>query len=139
MCSLSTQANIVGLTNVLFDLIHMWGTYCSVPANSYGFQSVLGISTLGLLSFYISSPILLTSGPAPNAETTALNSQHNQLPQLCVPNPCNKFPGGLDSNAFAYNVGDLDSIPGLGRSSGEGNGSPPWYSCLENRMDCGAW
>ena len=32
-------------------------------------------------------------------------------------------------------VGDMGSIPGLGRSYGEGNGYPPQYSCLENPMD----
>ena len=36
-------------------------------------------------------------------------------------------------------VGDLDSIPGLGTSPGEGNGNPLQYSCLENPMDGGAW
>ena len=41
--------------------------------------------------------------------------------------------------ASAYNVEDLGSIPGLGRSPGEGNGSPLQYSCLENPMDKGAW
>ena len=39
----------------------------------------------------------------------------------------------------AYNVGDLGSIPGSGRSSGEGNGNPLEYSCLENPMNGGAW
>ena len=34
---------------------------------------------------------------------------------------------------------DLSSIPGSGRSPGEGNGYPPQYSCLENPMDRGAW
>ena len=34
------------------------------------------------------------------------------------------FPGGSDSKASVYNVGDPGSIPGLGRSSGEGNGNP---------------
>ena len=48
-------------------------------------------------------------------------------------------PGGLDGKASAYNEGDLGSIPGLGRSSGEGNGNPLQYSCLENPMDGGAW
>ena len=48
-------------------------------------------------------------------------------------------PGGSDSKASAYNVGDLGSIPGLGRSSGEGSGNPLQYSCLENPMDGGAW
>ena len=46
---------------------------------------------------------------------------------------------GSDSKASAHNVGDLGSIPGLGRSLGEGNGSPLQYSCLENPMDGGAW
>ena len=41
--------------------------------------------------------------------------------------------------ASAYNVGDPGSIPGLGRSPGEGNGNPLQYSCLENPMDRGAW
>ena len=39
----------------------------------------------------------------------------------------------------ARNAGDLGSIPGLGRSPGEGNGNPLQYSCLENPMDGGAW
>ena len=34
---------------------------------------------------------------------------------------------------------DVGSIPGLGRSSEEGNGNPPHYSCLKNSMDRGAW
>ena len=37
------------------------------------------------------------------------------------------------------NAGDLGSIPGLGRSPGEGNGNPLQYSCLENPVDGGAW
>ena len=48
------------------------------------------------------------------------------------------FPGGLDSNMSAYKVEDLGSIPGSGRS-GEVNGNPLQYSCLENPMDRGAW
>ena len=49
------------------------------------------------------------------------------------------FPGGSDSKASACNAGDPSSIPGLGRSPGEGNGNPLQYSCLENPMDRGAW
>ena len=49
------------------------------------------------------------------------------------------FPGGSEVKASASNVGDPGSIPGLGRSPGEGNGNPLWYSCLENPMDGGAW
>ena len=39
----------------------------------------------------------------------------------------------------ARDSGDAGSIPGLGRSSGGGNGNPLQYSCLENNMDRGAW
>ena len=46
--------------------------------------------------------------------------------------------GSLVNKEYACNAGDLDSIPGLGRSSGEGNGNPLQYSCLENPMDRGA-
>ena len=49
------------------------------------------------------------------------------------------FPGGSDGKASAYNAGDPDSIPGLGRSTGEGNGNPLQYSCLEKPMVCEAW
>ena len=49
-----------------------------------------------------------------------------------------QVPGGSDSKVSAYNVGDPGLIPGLGRS-GEGNGNPLQYSCLENPMDGGAW
>ena len=41
--------------------------------------------------------------------------------------------------ASVYNAGDLGSIPGLGRSPGEGNGNPLQDSCLVNLMDRGAW
>ena len=49
------------------------------------------------------------------------------------------FPGGLEGKASACNAGDLGSIPGSGRSPGEGNGNPLLYSCLENPVDGGAW
>ena len=49
------------------------------------------------------------------------------------------FPGGSDGKASVYDEGDPGSIPGLGRSLGEGNGNPLQYYCLENPMDRGAW
>ena len=48
------------------------------------------------------------------------------------------FPGRSDGKESARKVGDLGSISGLGRSSGEGNGSPLQYSCLESPTDKGA-
>ena len=47
------------------------------------------------------------------------------------------FPGGSDGKASACNAGDPGSIPGLGRTPGEGNGNPLQYSCLENSTDGG--
>ena len=49
------------------------------------------------------------------------------------------LPGGSDGKESACNVGDLDLIPGLGRSPGERNGNPLQYFCLENNMGRGAW
>ena len=49
------------------------------------------------------------------------------------------FPGGSEGKAPVYNAGDPGSVPGSGRSPGEGNGNPLQYSCLENPMDRGAW
>ena len=48
----------------------------------------------------------------------------------------------LNSKEFAWNagvIGDVGSIPVLGRSPAEGNGNPLQYSCLENPTDRGAW
>ena len=47
--------------------------------------------------------------------------------------------GGSEGKASAYNVGDQGSIPGLGRSLGEGKGNPIWYSGMENPIDREAW
>ena len=49
------------------------------------------------------------------------------------------FLTNSDGKESAYIAGDPGSIPGSGRSPGEGNGYPLLYSCLENPMDRGAW
>ena len=49
------------------------------------------------------------------------------------------FPCSSVNKESACSAGDLGSIPGLGRSPGEGNGNPLQYPCLENLMDRGAW
>ena len=51
--------------------------------------------------------------------------------------PSMGFPGGSEVKTSACNVEDLGSIPGLETSTGEGDGNPLQYSCLENPMD--AW
>ena len=49
------------------------------------------------------------------------------------------FPAGENGKESACSARDLGSIPGLGRSSGEGNGNPFQYSYLENSVDRGKW
>ena len=49
------------------------------------------------------------------------------------------FPGGSEVKNLPANAGDSGSIPGSGKSPGEGNGDPLQYSCLENPLDRGAW
>ena len=49
------------------------------------------------------------------------------------------FPAGSAVNSPPSNAGDTSSIPGSGRSSGEGNGNPLQFSCLENSTDSRAW
>ena len=49
------------------------------------------------------------------------------------------FPGGSVVKNLPANVGNSGSVPGLGRSLGEGNGNPLQSSCLGNPMDRGAW
>ena len=51
----------------------------------------------------------------------------------------NSFPGGSVARNSPANAGGEGSIPGLGRSPGEGNGNTLQYSCLESSMDGGAW
>ena len=57
---------------------------------------------------------------------------------FCANAHCMGFPRGSEVKASASNGGDLGSIPGSGRSPGEGNGNPLQYSCLENPMDAEA-
>ena len=49
------------------------------------------------------------------------------------------FPRGSVGKGSACSAGDPGSVPGLGRSPGEGNDNPLQYSCMENPMDRGAW
>ena len=49
------------------------------------------------------------------------------------------LPYSSDGKESACNAEDPGSIPGSGRSLGEGNSNPVQYSCLENSMDRGAW
>ena len=64
---------------------------------------------------------------------------NSKYPVLTKGNYFTDFPGGSDGKVSVYNAGDPASIPGSGRSPGEGNGYTLQYSCRENPMGGGAW
>ena len=71
------------------------------------------------------------------ASDTSSHQQQGSIFMIIINNE--SFPGGSDGKESACSAGDLNSVPGLGRSCGEGNGNPLQYSCLENSTDRGAW
>ena len=88
---------------------------------------------------------LLTTHPHPHTQrvTTNLhlyspNNLSNQVSPSVLPSLFNEiFPGGSDGKETTCSAGDPGSIPGSGRSVGEGNGLPLQYSCLKNSKDRG--
>ena len=81
----------------------------------------------------------LSEADLPYWDTLLINASLNFAPYIP---PLLTLPGGSDGKASACksacNAGDSGSMPGLGRSPGEGNGNPLQHSCLENPMDGGA-
>ena len=83
---------------------------------------------------------VIKSLPMKRTTNDIFHRKSTNNPKICIePQTPRGFPGGSDSKASACNAGDPGSIPGLGRSPGEGNGNPLQYSCLGNPMDGGAW
>jgi len=70
---------------------------------------------------------------------TACMSIDEQINKMWYIHTVEGSPGDSLVKNLAANAGDMGSIPGSGRSPGEGNGNPLQYSCLENTMDRGAW
>ena len=66
-------------------------------------------------------------------------NRSQELPSLPTRKNVYGFPSESDGKEYACNAGVMGSIPRLERSSGEGNGYPPQYSCLENSRGRGAW
>ena len=86
-----------------------------------------------------SSLSIIAQTVLPNKSVWSFNASQWQCILLTCAFQTKGFPGGSDGKVSVYNAGDPGSIPGLGRSPEEGNGSPLQYSCLENPMDGGAW
>ena len=76
----------------------------------------------------------MDKGMATHSRILAPSQKKDRLKEILCGFPCSS-----DGKASACNAGDLGLIPVLGRSSGEGNGNPLQYSCLENPMDQGTW
>ena len=68
-----------------------------------------------------------------------VSMQTKQVTKYWSPKYTHSFPCGSAGKESACSVGDLGSIPGLGKSSGGGNGNPLQYFCLQNFMDRGGW
>ena len=117
-----------------FDLLAVQGTLKSLLQHRSSKASILQCSAFFMVQFthlYITTGkiIALTMWTFVGKVVSLL---FNMLSRLLI-------PGGSDGKASAYDVGDPGSIPGSGRSHGEGNGNPLQYSCLENPMDGRAW
>ena len=115
-----------------FDLLAVQGTLKSLLQHHSSKASILWHSAFFMVQF---SHSYMTT-----RKTTALTTQTfvSKLMRLLF-NMLYSFPGGPEVTASAWNAGDPGSIPGSGRSPGEGNGSPLQYSGLEDPMEGGAW
>ena len=112
----------------------LWPQGLYSPWNSPGQNT--GVGSLSLLQGMVSTQ---GSNPGlPLCRQILYQLSHEGSPYTHTHNYI-QFPDSSDGKQSNCNAGDVDSIPGLGRSPGEGNGNPFQYSCLENSMDRGAW
>ena len=98
-------------------------------------QSLFHCSASGLGLGHLMSRTRIRGAEFPRSPVA--KTPHSQCKGLGLI-PSRDFPGGSDSKESSCNAGDPGSIPGSGRSLGEGNSYPLQYSCLENSMDRGA-
>ena len=133
------------LSVILFVCLFFWWWACHVACGILVPQ--LGIE-LGSSAVRAWSPNHWTARELPQWVYNMVTlCSFGQLPVWCPPIKSGRkgchfdtlFPGDSDGKESAYHERDLDLIPGLGRSLGEGNDYPFQYSCLENSMDRLAW
>ena len=133
--SISPSSNHPGLISFRvdwLDLLAVQGTVKSLLQHHSSKASILQRSAFFIVR--LSLPYLTTG------KTVALNRQTfvGKVMSLLF-NMLSRFPVGSAGEASACNAGDLGSIPGLGRSPGEGNGNPLQYFGLENPMSRETW
>ena len=137
--SISPSNDCLGLASFTIDwldLLAIQGTHKSLLQQHSSKASILQCSALFIVQ--LSYPYMTTG------KTIALTrwTFSGKVMSLLFNMPFRlvmSFSGDSDGKASAYNAGDPGSIPGSGKSPGEGNGNPFQYSCLENPMDRGAW
>ena len=115
---------------------------------NYAGLSLLCPLKTGCCTLLRSSPSVLVDLPASEGTSQGVKSfplsqfPHRGIAPIPIPFSPSFFNHPFYLFLFTYLMsvlGELGSIPGLGRSPGEGNGNPLQYSCLENPMDRGAW
>ena len=103
---------------------------------------------IGTLQAFENVTLALNPGDRQLTFSSLLSIKHLHVPylhtmyeglQFWSQTKLDKVPGDSDGKESACNAGDLGSIPGWGRSPGEGKGNPFQYSCLGNPMDKGTW
>ena len=112
-------SGLISLKVDCFDFLAVQGTYRSLLQHHSSKASILWCSAF--FKVQLSQPFMTTR------KTIALTHTCTYI----------LTPGGSDSKESAFNVGDPGSIPGSGKSYGEGNGKLLQYSCLENSIDRG--
>ena len=137
--SISPSNDCLGLASFTIDwldLLAIQGTHKSLLQQHSSKASILQCSALFIVQ--LSYPYMTTGKTIALTRWTfsgkVMSLLFNMLFRLVM-----SFSGDSDGKASAYNAGDPGSIPGSGKSPGEGNGNPFQYSCLENPMDRGAW
>ena len=114
----------------LLNLIHLVNWYIHSPLMSFFFFNLLEANHFTTLQWVLSYIDM-------NQPWSYMYSPSLIPPPMSL-DVLRGFPGSSDGKMSACNAGDLGSIPGSGRSPGEGGGNPLQYSCLENSMDTGA-
>ena len=129
------------LTNIAFYIKNKTISLLSLEKRDF----LTGCRILGSQVFLLSSWLLPTSLIAQLVKNLpAMQETPSSIPGSAIPwrrdRPSTQvflgFHYGLAGKESAHDAEDLDSIPGLGRSPGEGKGDPLQYSGLENSMDC---
>ena len=108
-------------------------TFVVIPTGSVQRSGCDLFGDMGFLSTSLSWYKSVVIWRRQNLTDTGKKKKKKRKPEISK-----RVTGGSDDKEWACSVGDLGSVPGLGRSPGEGNGNPLRYSCLENPMDRGA-